>query len=76
MFVLKSSSYGYASFDGYYTGNTYVYQGEVYAVCDTDLSKVKKYSSEKRAANACDALNRKCSNYLFTVVNLKENEEY
>lgn len=53
-FVLSSDFYGAGNehWDGYYTGKTYIYQGEVYAVCDTDINKAKKYSSLKRAENA------------------------
>lgn len=52
MFVLKAKPYcgNYTMFsDGYYTGETYVLQGEKYAVCDMDINKAKKYTSLKRA---------------------------
>lgn len=69
IFVLESEKYGVhrTHFDGYYTGDTYQFQGEMYAVCDTDFDKVKKYSFLKRAENAKEALNRKITNYYFRV---------
>lgn len=68
-FVLSSDSYGVGkgNWDGYYTGDTYVYKGEVYAVCDTDITKAKKYSSRKRAENAAKTLFEKIANYIFEV---------
>lgn len=72
MYVLKSYPYGLHNthFDGYYTGDKYIYQGETYAVCDTDITKAKKYSSLKRAENACECLFRKIVNYGFEVVEM------
>ena len=68
-FVLSSDFYGAGNehWDGYYTGKTYIYQGEVYAVCDTDINKAKKYSSLKRAENAAKSLFEKVENYVFEV---------
>ena len=68
-FVLTSDSYGIGNkyWDGYYTGDTYTYQGEVYAVCDRDINKAKKYSSLKRAENAAKSLSEKITNYVFEV---------
>ncbi len=71
-FVLKSENYGAhrTHNDGYYTGDKYIYQSEYYAVCDNDISKAKKYTSLKRAENACEKLNQRITNYLFTVKEL------
>lgn len=68
-FVLSSDSYGIGNtqWDGYYTGDTYVFQGELYAVCDKDINKAKKYSSLKRAENAANSLFGKIANYVFEV---------
>ena len=72
-YILKSDSYGNGiCFDGYYTGHTYIYQQEYYAVCSTNISEIKIYKSKKIAENACKALNRKVSNYIFEVT---ENED-
>ena len=37
-YVLVSDSYGqtHRHLDGYYTGDTYIYQGEVYAICNKE----------------------------------------
>lgn len=68
-YVLTSNTYGIGNeyWDGYYTGDTYIYQGEVYAVCDKDINKAKKYSSLKRAENAAKSLYNKVYNYDFEV---------
>lgn len=68
-YVLTSDSYGIGNkqWAGYYTGDTYIYQGEVYAVCDKDIDKAKKYSSLKRAENAAKSLFEKVTNYVFEV---------
>lgn len=72
MYVLKSKRYGYhdVHFDGYYTGDIYTFQGEKYAVCDTDIKRAKKYSSLKRAEYANECLLRKIVNYVFDVVEM------
>ena len=69
IFVLKSENYGAhrTHCDGYYTGDKYQFQGEIYAVCDTDIDKAKKYTSLKRAENAKENLNQKVVNYYFEV---------
>ena len=36
------------TYDGYYTGDNYIFQGEIYAVTNTDIKKAKKYKSKKR----------------------------
>lgn len=75
MYVLKSREYPPRDmWDGYYVGSTYVFQQEVYAVCDCNIDKAKKYTSYKRAINAAECLNAKVDNYLFDVVELKEHE--
>lgn len=68
-FVLSSDCYGIngRNWDGYYIGKTYQYQGEIYAICDTDINKAKKYSSLKKAENAKNALYNKITNYEFEV---------
>lgn len=74
IYVLVSDKYGvsYCHWDGYYTGKTYIYQGEPYAICDTDLQNAKKYSSYNRAKSACEKLNRRICNYEFTVKEIEE----
>ena len=69
MYVLSSDCYGVGknTWDGYYTGNTYIFQGEKYAVCDTNISKAKKYSSLKRAEKAAESLFKNVVNYVFEV---------
>ena len=48
---------------GSYTGDTYVVQGDLYAVFSKEEGKAKKYSSEKRALKAKEALENKVWNY-------------
>lgn len=70
MFVLKAQPYcgQYTRFsDGYYTGDTYIYQGEKYAVCEKDINKAKKYTSLKRAENAAKKMFDSIVNYVFDV---------
>lgn len=77
MFVLRTKPYvgnGTSLWDGYYTGDTYQYEGEIYAVANTPISKAKKYSSRKRAENAVESLENKVCNYLFEVVEIQENQ--
>lgn len=68
-YVLTSECYGYhgINWDGYYTGDTYIFQGEKYAICDRDISKAKKYTSRKRAENAAESLLSSVVNYVFKV---------
>ena len=68
-FVLCSDKYGVGNlhWDGYYTGKTYIYEGEVYAICSTDINEAKIYSSLKRAENAAESLYNKITNYVFEV---------
>lgn len=72
-YVLKSKPYQtFDKFgDGYYTGATYVFQGEYYAVCERDIKKAKKYSSFKRAERATECLHSKIVNYVFEVVEIE-----
>ena len=74
MWLLKSRSYlDYDEFgDGYYTGKSYQFMGEQYAVCNTDVDKAKKYSSKKRAENAAQAALNNFCNYVFDVVPMEE----
>lgn len=53
--------------DGYYTGKTYMFNKERYAVCDTRLRNAKQYMSRKRAENARTALENKIVNYEFDI---------
>lgn len=52
------NEYGYE----YYTGKSYMYQGEWYLVFDKDSKEAKKYSSKKRAMNAMNKLQYKFAN--------------
>ena len=36
------------TYDGYYTGDNYIFQGEIYTETNTDIKKAKKYKSKKR----------------------------
>ena len=74
MFVLKAKPYeGRFRFsDGYYTGETYIFQGEKYAVVDTDIDRAKKYTSLKRAERAAESMLASIANYVFDVVEFKE----
>ncbi len=74
MFVLRSREYGgYTTiWDGYFTGKTYTFMHEKYAVCDTDIDKAKKYTSLKRAERAADCMLGKISNYVFDVEEIEE----
>lgn len=38
IYVLSSDRYGISNhcWDGYYTGKTYIYQGEPYAICENN----------------------------------------
>lgn len=71
-YVLCSDNYGIGNrqWDGYYTGSTYFFQGEEYAVCDRDINKAKKYNSPKRAKTAAEALFKRITNYVFEVKEL------
>lgn len=67
-YVLKSRPYPpHDMWDGYYTGDKYMFQSECYAVADCDIEKAKIYTSLARATNACNALNNSVCNYQFDV---------
>ena len=75
MFVLKAQPYcgqGTRFSDGYYTGDTYIFHGEKYAVVEKDITKAKKYTSLKRAERAAESLFNSISNYIFDVKEFKE----
>lgn len=74
MYVLKAKPYAWNRrfSDGYYTGETYTFQGEKYAVVEKDINKAKKYTSLKRAENAAEKLFESISNYAFGVEEFKE----
>ena len=69
VWVLKSHG-GVSSIgsDGYYTGDTYIFQGDKYAVADKDIQKAKKYSTKARAESACAKLS--FVNYYMSVVEI------
>lgn len=48
--------------DGYYTGETYMVQGERFAIFEWNIDKAKKYKSLKRAENSAIRLMDKCTN--------------
>ena len=35
------------TYDGYYTGDNYIFQGDRYTETNTDIKKAKKYKSKK-----------------------------
>lgn len=35
------------TYDGYYTGDNYIFQGDRYAITNKDIKKAKKYKSKK-----------------------------
>lgn len=51
--------------DGYYTGKSYTFQGERYAIVDQDINNAKIYNSEARVIKASEML---FVNYTFEVV--------
>lgn len=68
MYVLRTNEDSQSKlYYSYYTGYTYRFRREWYAVVDHDVEKAKVYSSRKRAINAMESLNNKCVNYLFEV---------
>lgn len=74
MYVLKAKPYEgrYRFSDGYYTGETYIFQGEKFAVVEMDIDKAKKYTSLKRAENAAERMLDTIANYVFDVEEFKE----
>lgn len=48
--------------DGYYTGSSYIFIGERFAVFDKNIHRAKIYTSLKRATNACEKLKINCTN--------------
>lgn len=73
MYVLKAKPYAgcYIFSDGYYTGDTYIFQGEKFAVVETDIDKAKKYTSLKRAERAAESMLESIANYVFDVEEFK-----
>ena len=47
---------------GYYTGYTYIHQGEYYGAFN-DIDEAKVYTSKKRAVNAMEKLKLKVGNW-------------
>lgn len=76
-YVLKSRPYlPYDHFgDGYYTGESYVFQKERYAICDKDIEKAKHYKSFKVAQKSCVGAIKKFCNYVFDVVTIEDGKE-
>ena len=68
MFYLGSDSYGINKtiFDGWYTDKIYNVNGETYAICSENLSGCTSYTSYERAQKACNKLNERICNYVFT----------
>ena len=42
--------------EGYYTGESYIFQGEKFIIVSRDKSKAKIYSSQKRAETALQSV--------------------
>lgn len=57
--------------DGYYTGQSYIYQNSRYAVVDRDISKAKIYTSKTKAERASEM---SFENYTLEVEKFKEIE--
>ncbi len=76
-YVLKSRPYlSFDNFgDGYYTGASYIFQGECYAVCERELEKAKQYKSLKVARNSATRYLSKFCNYIFDVVGIENGKE-
>ena len=74
MFVLKATTDTSCNVlsDGFYTGSTYIFHGEKYAIVDRDIDKAKKYTSLKRAENAAECMLGSIANYVFEVEEIKE----
>lgn len=62
--------------DGYYTGKTYKFGGETYAIVARSISDAKKYKTKKIAENACNKLYDSICNYIFKVVDEREEPGY
>lgn len=62
--------------DGYYTGKTYKFGGETYAVVASSTSDAKKYKTKKAAENACNKLYESVCNYVFKVVDERGEPGY
>lgn len=55
------STFVIISSDGFYTGKSYIYQGERFAVFDKNIHRAKHYSSFKRA----ESVRKKLQGLLF-----------
>ena len=62
--------------DGYYTGKTYKFGGETYAIVARCISDAKKYKTKKIAENVCNKLYDSVCNYTFKVVDEREEPGY
>lgn len=68
MFVLlENTKWG----QEYYEGGTYMYHGEYFPCITSKIDEAKKYSTRKRAENACNKINMKCGR-MFKVVSIEE----
>ena len=76
-YVLKSRPYLTYDIwgDGYYTGKSYVYQHEKYAICNKDLNKAKHYKSKAVAIRVCEGSALNFVNYIFDVVAVENGKE-
>lgn len=76
-YLLKDNSNVFPQLpDGYYTGKTYKYGGETYAIVTRSISDAKKYKTKKIAENACNKLYDSICNYIFKVVDEREEPGY
>lgn len=76
-YLLKDNSNVFPQLpDGYYTGKTYKYGGETYAIVTRSISDAKKYKTKKAAENACNKLYESVCNYVFKVVDERGEPGY
>ena len=71
-YVIKKPPEYLNSFEEYYTGNSYIVQGDKYLVFDKDISKAKTYSTKKRAENAINSICKWNISYKLFVEEVKE----
>lgn len=62
-----SNFYPYS--DGYYTGKSYIHQGERFAIVSKNINEAKIYFSKIRAIQGCKS---EFSNYTFKVIKVEE----
>lgn len=71
-YVIKKLPEYLNSFEEFYTGNSYIVQGERYLVFDRYISKAKTYSTKKRAENAINSIYKWNISYKLFVEEIKE----